>query len=152
TWRAHQVPLATARDNDAHQAQLVEWMRSYRPDELFDEGGAPRATVVGWLPAGDLRMSANPHTNGGRLSRDLELPAFREYGVKAGETAEATRVLGGWLADVMAANARYRNFRLVGPDETESNRLGAVLAVTGKAWQAEIGPHDENLDPHGRVM
>jgi xylulose-5-phosphate/fructose-6-phosphate phosphoketolase len=108
--------------------------------------------VVDWLPRGDLRMSANPHANGGRYPRDLELPAFRDYAVKAGETAEATRVLGGWLRDVMAANAVYRNFRLVGPDETESNRLGAVLDTTGKAWQARVDEVDLHLDRHGRVM
>ena len=97
-------------------------------------------------------MSASPYTNGGAHPRDLELPDFRAYGVKAGETAEATRVLGGWLRDVMTANAPYRNFRLLGPDETESNRLGAVLDVTGKAWQAQVLDVDEHLDRHGRVM
>ncbi len=91
-------------------------------------------------------MSASPYTNGGAHPRDLELPDFRAYGVKAGETAEATRVLGGWLRDVMTANAPYRNFRLVGPDETESNRLGAVLDVTGKAWQAQVLDVDQHLD------
>jgi xylulose-5-phosphate/fructose-6-phosphate phosphoketolase len=107
---------------------------------------------VDWLPRGEARMSANPHTNGGRHPRDLELPDFRGYGVKAGESAEATRVLGGFLRDVMSANAAYRNFRLVGPDETESNRLGSVLDVTGKTWQAEVKPVDQHLDRHGRVM
>jgi xylulose-5-phosphate/fructose-6-phosphate phosphoketolase len=97
-------------------------------------------------------MSANPHTNGGKLARDLELPDFRGYAVKAGETAEATGVLGGWLRDVITANAEYRNFRIVGPDETESNRLGAVLEATDKAWQATIAPVDTHLGPHGRVM
>jgi xylulose-5-phosphate/fructose-6-phosphate phosphoketolase len=127
-------------------------MLSYRPEELFDSTGAPREDVVGWLPRGDLRMSANPHMNGGRHPRDLELPDFRDYGVKAGDLAEATRVLGEWLRDVMTANAEHRNFRVVGPDETESNRLGAVLEVTGKAWQAEVDAVDQHLDPHGRVM
>jgi xylulose-5-phosphate/fructose-6-phosphate phosphoketolase len=152
TWRAHQVPLTAARSDAAHLGQLVEWMRSYRPGELFDESGAPRPEVIGWLPRGALRMSASPYTNGGAHPRDLELPDFRAYGVKAGETAEATRVLGGWLRDVMTANASYRNFRLVGPDETESNRLGAVLEVTGKAWQADVLDVDQHLDRRGRVM
>ncbi len=127
-------------------------MKSYRPEELFDENGAPREEIIGWLPRGEARMSANPHTNGGKHPRDLELPDFRSYGIKAGEAPEATRVLGGFLRDVMLANSAYRNFRLVGPDETESNRLGAVLEVTGKAWQAEVAPVDQHLDRHGRVM
>jgi xylulose-5-phosphate/fructose-6-phosphate phosphoketolase len=152
TWRAHQVPLSAARDDPAHLALLQEWLRSYRPEELFDSNGAPARSVVDWLPRGELRMSANPHTNGGRSPRELELPDFRGYGVKAGETAEATRVLGGWLRDVMSANQAHRNFRLVGPDETESNRLGAVLEVTEKAWQAPVAPVDEHLGRHGRVM
>jgi xylulose-5-phosphate/fructose-6-phosphate phosphoketolase len=152
TWRAHQVPLSAARDDAGHLALLERWMRSYRPQELFDEHGAPVASVVDWLPEGAMRMSANPHTNGGRSPHPLELPDFRTYAVKAGEQAEATRVLGGWLRDVMTANAAHRNFRIVGPDETESNRLGAVLDATDKAWQATIDPVDEHLGPHGRVM
>jgi xylulose-5-phosphate/fructose-6-phosphate phosphoketolase len=152
TWRAHQVPLTAARDDAAHLDALHTWMTSYRPDELFDADGAPQSWIVDWLPRGDLRMSANPHTNGGRYPRDLELPAFRDYAVKAGQTVEATRILGGWLRDVMTANAAYRNFRLVGPDETESNRLGAVLDATGKAWQARVDPVDQHLDRHGRIM
>jgi xylulose-5-phosphate/fructose-6-phosphate phosphoketolase len=152
TWRAHQVPLTAARDDAAHLDALHAWMTSYRPEELFDTGGAPQSWVVDWLPRGELRMSANPHANGGRYPRDLELPDFRAYAVKVGDTAEATRVLGGWLRDVMTANAAYRNFRLVGPDETESNRLGAVLDTTGKAWQARVDDVDQHLDRHGRVM
>jgi xylulose-5-phosphate/fructose-6-phosphate phosphoketolase len=152
TWRAHQVPLSAVRDDPAHLALLEQWMRSYRPEELFNALGAPVPSIVDWLPDGDLRMSANPHTNGGRHPRDLELPDFRDHPVKAGETAEATRVLGDWLRDVMAANEPYRNFRIVGPDETESNRLGAVLEVTDKAWHAAVVPVDAHLGPHGRVM
>ncbi len=152
TWRAHQVPLSAARNDPAHLALLADWMRSYRPEELFDAAGAPREDIVDWLPTGDLRMSANPHTNGGRHPRDLELPDFRAYAAKAGETAEATRVLGGYLRDVMELNGRYRNFRIVGPDETESNRLGAVLDVTGKAWHAEVSTVDQHLARDGRVM
>jgi xylulose-5-phosphate/fructose-6-phosphate phosphoketolase len=104
TWRSHQVPLSAARDDSAHLEALAAWMRSYRPEELFDPRGAPRTDIVDWLPAGELRMGANPHANGGRHPRALELPEFRAYGVKAGETAEATRVLGGWLRDVVTAN------------------------------------------------
>jgi xylulose-5-phosphate/fructose-6-phosphate phosphoketolase len=152
TWRAHQVPLSAARDDPAHLAALREWMLSYRPNELFDANGTPTLSIVDWLPRGELRMSANPHTNGGRYPRDLELPDYRSFGVKAGESAEATRVLGGWLREVMTANEPYRNFRLVGPDETESNRLGAVLEVTDKAWHAAVVPTDLHLGRHGRVM
>ncbi len=152
TWRAHQVPLTAARDDAKHLEQLTDWMRSYRPEELFDPYGAPRVEVTGWLPSGDLRMSANPNTNGGRHPRELELPDFRTHAVPAGTNAEATRVLGRWLRDVMAANATHRNFRILGPDETASNRLDDVYAVTGKAWHAEVLAVDEHLDPHGRVM
>jgi xylulose-5-phosphate/fructose-6-phosphate phosphoketolase len=152
TWRAHQVPLSAARDDAAHLALLERWMRGYQPEELFDEAGTPRPEVTGWLPTGEARISANPHANGGKLPRDLELPDFRSYAVKAGETAEATRVLGGYLRDVVTANARYRNFRIVGPDETESNRLGAVFDVTDKVWRAKVEPVDQHLAPSGRVM
>jgi len=152
TWRAHQVPLSAARDDEAHLAALREWMLSYRPAELFDADGAPLKSIVDWLPAGDLRMGASPYANGGAAPRDLDLPDFHGYGVKLGQSAEATRVLGGFLRDVMRANAGYRNFRLVGPDETESNRLGAVLEVTGKAWHAGTLPTDLNLAGDGRVM
>ncbi len=156
TWRAHQVPLPAVRDDADHLAQLETWLRSYRPGELFDDGGAPRPEVVNWLPTGDLRMGANPHANGGRYTRDLVLPDFREYGVKVPEpgttTAEPTRVLGGWLREVVVVNEPYHNFRIVGPDETQSNRLGAVLEVTDKVWRAEISDVDEHLGRRGRVM
>jgi xylulose-5-phosphate/fructose-6-phosphate phosphoketolase len=156
TWRAHQVPLPAVRTNPGQLAELAEWMRGYRPEELFDDAGAPRPEIVDWLPTGQKRMGATPHANGGLLTRDLELPEFRDYAVKVdapgGQTAEAARVLGGFLRDVMAANQPYRNFRLFGPDETESNRLGAVYQVTGKAWLAEVEPVDEHLSTDGRVM
>jgi xylulose-5-phosphate/fructose-6-phosphate phosphoketolase len=156
TWRSHQVPLSAARDDLDHLNQLEVWLRSYRPEELFDDTGAPKRELVEWLPTGDLRMGANPHANGGRLARDLVLPDYRDYGVKVPDPgashAEATRVLGTWLRDVLAANETHRNFRLVGPDETESNRLGAVLEVTDKVWQAEIEEVDEHLGRRGRVM
>jgi xylulose-5-phosphate/fructose-6-phosphate phosphoketolase len=150
TWRAHQVPLPAARDDEAHLTQLHEWMLSYRPGELFDESGKPMSSIVDWLPRGDRRMSANPHANGGKHARALDMPDFLAYGVKAGEPAEATRVLGGFLRDVIAANPR--TFRLLGPDETESNRLGAVYEVSEKEWQAEVIPLDQHLGGGGRVM
>jgi len=156
TWRAHQVPLAAAREEPAHLAQLEKWMRSYRPEELFDGAGAPREEVVAWLPTGDMRMGATPYANGGRLTRPLELPDFRDYGVRVSQPgsppAEPTRLLGPFLRDVLVANARFRNFRIVGPDETESNRISAVLEATDKAWQARISDVDEHLGAHGRVM
>ena len=152
TWRAHQVPLSAARGDTEHLAALEAWMRTYRPEELFDASGTPVASIVDWLPTGELRMGANPHANGGQLTRDLDLPDFRNYGVKAGDTAEATKVLAMFLRDATAANAPYRNFRIVGPDETESNRLGAVLEVTDKVWRGSIAPVDEHLGRSGRVM
>jgi xylulose-5-phosphate/fructose-6-phosphate phosphoketolase len=154
TWRAHQVPIAEARHNDAHRELLEAWMRSYRPEELFDEAGAPAAGLAALAPAGDRRMSANPHANGGTLLRDLILPSFRDYAVdveRPGRArSEATRVLGGFLRDVISSNPV--NFRIVGPDETTSNRLNAVFEVTTRAWQAERMPTDEGLGPDGRVM
>jgi xylulose-5-phosphate/fructose-6-phosphate phosphoketolase len=155
-WRAHQVPLADARDTEAHTRLLERWLLSYRPDELFDESGAPVDLVASLAPEGERRMSANPAANGGLLRRDLRLPDFREYAVDVpapGETvAEATRVLGGWLRDVMVQNPDH--FRLFAPDETASNRLQDVYEVTGKQWNAEYWPidSDNHLVPSGRVM
>ena len=153
TWRAHQVPFAEVRSNPGHLALLEEWLRSYRPEELFDGDGAVVPEITALAPEGDLRMSANPHANGGRLTRDLELPDFRGYAVDVPApgttTSEATRVLGGWLRDVTAAN-RDR-FRIVGPDETLSNRLNAVFEVTNRQWEAERLATDEFLAPEGRV-
>jgi xylulose-5-phosphate/fructose-6-phosphate phosphoketolase len=156
TWRAHQVPLAGVRTDDSHRAALEEWMRSYRPDELFDEEGRPRQDLVDWLPQGDRRMGANPHANGGRLRVDLALPEFEDYAVAIDDPgltmSEPTRILGVWLRDVLELNAERRNFRVFGPDETASNRLDAVFEVTDKVWQAEILDVDEHLAPEGRVM
>lgn len=153
-WRSHQVPLASARDTPEHLEVLDGWLRSYRPEELFDEFGAPVALITDLAPSGDLRMSANPVANGGVLRRDLVLPDFRDYAVDVpapGATVnEATRVLGGWLTDVIRANPD--NFRIFGPDETASNRLGAVLEVTDKQWNADYLPSDEHLARAGRVM
>ena len=156
TWRSHQVPLPEVRRNEKHRALLETWMRSYRPEELFDANGAPRADLAALAPTGNRRMGANPHANGGLLLRDLELPDFRTYAVdvtKPGTTSsEPTRVLGAMLRDVMALNEDTKNFRVVGPDETESNRLGALYDVTDKQWLGEIGPLDQHLAPYGRVM
>ena len=154
TWRAHQVPLAEVRTNPQHLAMLEEWMRSYRPEELFDEDGAVIPEITALAPEGDLRMSANPHTNGGLLTRELELPDFRDYAVAvdapAATTSEATRVLGGWLRDVFIANPD--RFRLMGPDETASNRLSAVFEATDRVWEAELLDTDDHLSRDGRVM
>jgi xylulose-5-phosphate/fructose-6-phosphate phosphoketolase len=154
TWRAHQVPLAEVRKNAEHRAQLEEWLRSYRPEELFDEAGAVRTELAGVAPEGDRRMSANPKANGGLVLRDLVLPDFRDFAVPvekpASETVEATRALGRWLAEIVRANPD--NFRIFGPDETASNRLGDVFAVTDKQWDAAIEPTDESLAPAGRVV
>jgi len=154
TWRAHQVPIADVRNNPAHVQQLEAWMRSYRPEELFDADGAPVRVLTELPPRGERRMSANPHANGGLLLQDLELPDFRDYAVEVRQpgvaSAEPTRVLGGWLRDVVRRNPS--SFRLFGPDETESNRLGAVFEVTDRVWEAEILPGDDHLAPSGRVL
>jgi xylulose-5-phosphate/fructose-6-phosphate phosphoketolase len=154
TWRAHQVPMTQARDDDGHRKLLAEWMLSYRPEELFDEGGRLRPELAALAPEGERRMGANPHANGGLLLRGLELPDFRDYAVDvdapAASFSEATRVLGTFLRDVVAQNDT--TFRIFGPDETASNRLGAVLEKTAKQWDAEVLPVDENLAPTGRVM
>lgn len=156
TWRAHQVPLAGVRENPAHLAQLQEWLRSYRPDELFDEAGRPRPEVLACVPEGERRLGATPHANGGLLVRDLPMPALEHFAVpvdKPGATLhEPTRVLGGLLAQLMADSAERRDFRVVGPDETASNRLQALFDVTGKAWQAQTLATDEHLEHDGRVM
>ncbi|WP_210481208.1 phosphoketolase [Naasia sp. SYSU D00948] len=154
SWRSHQVPLANARDTDEHLRLLEDWLRSYRPEELFDRDGAPVPLVTALAPDGDRRMSANPVANGGVLRRPLVLPDFREYAVEVPEPGatvhEPTRVLGTWLAGVVQENPT--NFRIFGPDETASNRLGAVLHATSKQWNGEYLPTDEDLAPSGRVM
>jgi len=156
SFRSHQVPLAELRENPGHLALLETWMRSYRPEELFDEAGALRPELAALAPDGERRMGANPHANGGLLLRDLRLPDFRDYAVPvptpATGTAEATRVLGGFLRDVFAANADTANFRLFGPDETASNRLQNVFEVTDRVWEAEARATDDHLSPDGRVM
>ncbi|MGG2465021.1 phosphoketolase family protein [Streptomyces sp. RGM 3693] len=156
TWRAHQVPLSGVRDHADHRHQLVQWLRSYRPEELFDEAGRPRPEVLECVPEGRRRLGASPHANGGLLLRDLPLPPLERHAVEVDKPGtalhEPTRVLGRLLTDVMAATAERRDFRLVGPDETASNRLDAVYEATAKAWQATTLPTDEHLAPGGRVM
>ena len=156
TWRAHQVPLPEVRTNPDHLKQLEEWLRSYRPQELFDEAGAPRAELLGLVPAGDRRLGSSPHANGGLLLRDLSLPDFRGYAAPVtapgAHISEPTRVLGRFLRDVMAANLEHQNFRVFGPDETASNRLEALYDATGKTWEEHTLPVDEHLAVDGRVM
>ena len=156
SWRSHQVPLAEMASNPGHVRQLEAWMKSYRPEELFDEAGTLIPELAALAPTGDRRMGANPHANGGLLLQDLHLPDFRDYAAPVprpgAELAEATRVLGGFLRDVMARNLDRRNFRVFGPDETASNRLGALFEVTDRTWMAERAPDDEQLGPDGRVM
>ena len=153
TWRAHQVPLTEVRTNPEHLRQLEEWMRSYRPEELFGPDGTLVPHLAALAPAGERRMSANPHTNGGLLRRDLDLPDFRDYAVPVKEgtgATEGTKVLGGWLRDVIRRNPD--TFRLMGPDETASNRLQDVFEATDRVFDAEIFAGDDHLAPTGRVM
>jgi xylulose-5-phosphate/fructose-6-phosphate phosphoketolase len=156
TWRAHQVPLAAVRTNPDHLRQLEEWLHSYQPEELFDTDGQPHPGLLAHVPDGNRRLGASPHANGGLLLHDLTMPDFRDYAIKVAEpgrrNSEPTRVLGAMLRDVMQANSGSRNFRVFGPDETESNRLTALLEVTGKTWQEQTLPVDLNLAPDGRVM
>jgi xylulose-5-phosphate/fructose-6-phosphate phosphoketolase len=154
TWRSHQVPMTDVRDNPEHLRLLEDWLRSYRPEELFDEQGALAPGLTALPPKGERRMSAIPQANGGVLLRDLVLPDFRRYAVDVDEpgttSSEATRVLGAFLRDVIERNPD--NFRLFGPDETASNRLGDVFEVTDRAWNAEAVASDEGLSADGRVM
>ena len=156
TFRAHQVPLSEPGKNPEHLKMLEAWMKSYKPEELFDQHGALKSELAELAPTGNRRMGANPHANGGILMKDLRLPDFRDYAVKvktpgaidAADTAE----LGKYLRDVIKANLDQRNFRIFGPDETISNRLTAVFQATSRQWDAEIKPNDEYLAPEGRVM
>ncbi|MFF5832148.1 phosphoketolase [Streptomyces bacillaris] len=156
TWRSHQVPLPGVRENPAHLRQLEAWLRSYRPGELFDADGRPTAQVLACVPEGTARLGSTPYANGGLLLRALPLPALEDHAVRLDKPGSAThsptQVLGGLLADVMAATAERRDFRVVGPDETASNRLQDLYRATGKAWQAETLPTDEHLARDGRVM
>jgi xylulose-5-phosphate/fructose-6-phosphate phosphoketolase len=155
-WRSHQVPMAEMHSNPEHVKLLERWMKSYKPEELFDERGRLRAELAALPPKGARRMSANPHANGGVLLKDLRLPDFRKYAVEVpspGEAnAEATRVMGEFLRDVMKLNLENKNFRLFSPDENNSNRWQDVLEVTNRAWVAERFDYDDKLAPDGRVM
>ncbi|MHA7276461.1 phosphoketolase family protein [Arthrobacter sp. Hz1] len=154
TWRAHQVPFSGARENPAHREVLEKWLRSYRPEELFDDDGAPVPAIRGLHPEGARRMSANPHANGGILLRDLQMPDFREYAVPIASpgtgSGESTRVLGTFLRDVMTGN--MESFRVFAPDENNSNRLDNVLEATDRTWNAGVVPGDDHLARDGRVM
>jgi xylulose-5-phosphate/fructose-6-phosphate phosphoketolase len=157
SWRSHQVPLAEMASKPGHVQLLEDWMKSYKPEELFDDKGKLIAELAELAPKGDRRMGANPHANGGLLLRDLKMPEFADYAVdvqKPGTVmAEATRVTGRFLRDVMKLNQENANFRIVGPDETASNRLDPVFEVTGREWMGSILPEDdEHLSPDGRVM
>ncbi|WP_329164561.1 phosphoketolase family protein [Streptomyces sp. NBC_01267] len=156
TWRAHQVPLPNVRENPQHLRQLEDWLRSYRPAELFDDNGSPRPQVLACVPDGARRLGATPYANGGLLLRRLPVPPLDGYAVRVDRPGatfhEPTRVLGELLEAVMDATKERRDFRVVGPDETASNRLQALYGATGKAWQARTSDVDENLDRHGRVM
>ena len=153
-WRAHQVPFTM--DKPEHLRLLDDWLHSYRPEELFDQDGRPVEAITSLAPLGDKRMSSNPHANGGLLMRPLRMPDFAGYAVKVPSPGsvdgESTRVMGAFLRDVMRLNADTRNFRVLSPDENNSNRLNDVLEVTNRAWDAETIPEDDHLAPGGRVM
>lgn len=155
-WRSHQVPLANVKTNEYERAQLESWLRSYQAEELFDTNGSLLPEIAALAPTGDKRMGATPYANGGLLLQDLHLPDFRSYALAVDRpaliTGEATRALGEFLRDVMKENASERNFRLFGPDETDSNRLGAVYEVTNKQWNALYRDTDTNLAQDGRVL
>ena len=155
-WRSHQVPFADLAGNPEHIKLLEDWMKSYMPQELFDDNGQLKAELAELAPKGERRMGANPHANGGILLKELRMPDYCDYAVdvpKPGATtAEATRVMGAFLRDVMKKNLPQRNFRVMGPDETASNRLSALFEVTNRAWVAETLEIDDHLAPDGRVM
>ncbi len=155
-WRAHQVPFSEMAVKPQHVQLLEHWMKSYRPDELFDEQGALRPEIAALAPAGDRRMSANPHANGGLLMHELDLPDLAGYAVEVARPgardSEATAILGEYLRDVVRASAARRNFRVFGPDETASNRLSHLFEATARAWNAETLPYDDHLARDGRVM
>ena len=156
SWRSHQVPLAELTAKPDHLRLLEEWMKSYHPEELFDEAGRLVPELAALAPEGTRRMGANPHANGGLLLKDLRMPDFRDYALDVprpgGTVGESTRVMGRFLRDVMGRNLESRNFRVFGPDETASNRLGPVFEVTDRVWMADTLPEDDHLAPDGRVM
>jgi xylulose-5-phosphate/fructose-6-phosphate phosphoketolase len=156
SWRSHQVPFAEMASKPEHVKLLAEWMQSYKPEELFDQNGTLRSELAQLAPVGSQRMGANPHANGGILLKELKMPDFRDYAVDVSKpgvvVAEATRVMGQFLRDVMQLNMGHRNFRVFGPDETASNRLTALFEVTDRAWVTDTVPEDDHLAPDGRVM
>jgi xylulose-5-phosphate/fructose-6-phosphate phosphoketolase len=156
SWRSHQVPLANLAGNPEHLKILEQWLKSYRPEELFDASGRLISELAELAPKGERRMGANPHANGGALLRDLTMPDFRDYAVDVPSPgavrAEATRVTGAFLRDVMTRNMDARNFRVFGPDETESNRLGSLFEVTDRVFTGELRSSDTQISPEGRVM
>ncbi|WP_105426516.1 phosphoketolase family protein [Neorhizobium tomejilense] len=155
-WRAHQVPVSGCRENDAHRKILEDWMRSYDPEDLFDGNGRLKEELRALSPGGERRMGANPHANGGLLRRELVVPDIRDYAVPVkapgSEMVQTTEILGRYLRDVLKLNDVNSNFRIFGPDETESNRLGKVFEVTGRVWMERIEPYDVHLSRDGRVM
>jgi xylulose-5-phosphate/fructose-6-phosphate phosphoketolase len=156
SWRAHQVPMGAMHENPEHVKVLEQWMKSYRPQELFDDRGGLRPELAAIAPEGQRRMGANPHGNGGLLLRDLRLPEFRDFAIDVpqpgGTIGESTRQMGRFLREAMRLNMESANFRLFSPDENNSNRWQDVLEVTDRAWNAEIIAQDDNLEPDGRVM
>jgi xylulose-5-phosphate/fructose-6-phosphate phosphoketolase len=156
TYRSHQVPLAKLAENPEHLKLLEQWLLSYKPEELFDENGTLIQELAELAPKGERRMGANPHANGGLLLRDLKMPDFRDYAVEVknpgSESVESVRVMGKFLRDIMKANKEQRNFRIMGPDETASNRLDAVYEATNKVFTGEIISTDDHLSDDGRVM
>jgi xylulose-5-phosphate/fructose-6-phosphate phosphoketolase len=154
TFRAHQVPASA--DTPAHRSIVEQWLKSYRPEELFDEKGVPVQRLLDFPPQGNARMGANPHANGGLLLRQLRMPDYRDYGVEVpfpgSVEREDMRILGSFVRDVCKLNEKARNFRIFGPDETKSNRLDAVFQVTDRAWMGQLLPSDESLSPSGQVM
>ena len=155
-WRSHQVPVANCRENDAHRKILEDWMRSYDPEDLFDEKGALKPELRALAPKGDFRMGANPHANGGLLRKELHTPDFRQYAVEVSEPGaiegQSTKILGEYLRDVLKLNEPEKNFRVFGPDETASNRLSAVFDASDRVWMAETLDIDDHLSADGRIM
>ncbi len=155
-WRAHQVPVANCRGDEGHRKILEDWMRSYNPDDLFDGDGRLKAELSALAPQGERRMGANPHANGGLLRKELLVPSIRDYAVEIGERGskqvQSTEILGHYLRDTLKLNDAAQNFRIFGPDETESNRLGSVFEATDRVWMEEIEDYDVHLARDGRVM
>ncbi|QKK18132.1 phosphoketolase family protein [Rhizobium indicum] len=155
-WRAHQVPVSNCRENEGHRKILEDWMRGYDPKDLFGSDGRLKPELRALAPVGERRMGANPHANGGLLRMELDVPDIRDYAVDIGKRGSAmvqsTEILGHYLRDTMKRNAKAANFRIFGPDETESNRLGSVFEVTDRVWMEGIEPYDVHLSRDGRVM